>query len=322
MFPDLHHKMSKKIAQLTKVIYHLNTKNEDSDDQIEGLKKQHESEVDQILRDAAKKLNQFKDRLEKRQSVEATQEVLKQLRQQHKEQRTAALKEFEQMKKEATAREAKKTKAFQERMVELREEVDGVRSKFKARLAELSKLAKTLERKASGAAEKLKELARKQKSEIAELVKKSNKKYNDMLAEKLDSADALRQQLTRDFENKTAQLKARHGREVKALKEQLASERRKHESANSEGSEALEAMRGQMVEKIERLLAENEDLRDDKKKLSGDRSKLAGTVTALQVRFPLSLSLSLSTARSLTRYVCFLSPSLSLVFGSGPLFFF
>lgn len=28
-FPDLHHKMSKKIAQLTKVIYHLNTRNED-----------------------------------------------------------------------------------------------------------------------------------------------------------------------------------------------------------------------------------------------------------------------------------------------------
>ncbi len=28
LFPDLHHKMSKKIAQLTKVIYHLNTKNE------------------------------------------------------------------------------------------------------------------------------------------------------------------------------------------------------------------------------------------------------------------------------------------------------
>ena len=28
-FPDLHLKMSKKIAQLTKVIYHLNTRNED-----------------------------------------------------------------------------------------------------------------------------------------------------------------------------------------------------------------------------------------------------------------------------------------------------
>ena len=35
VFPDLHHKMSKKIAQLTKVIYHLNTKNEDR--QARGL---------------------------------------------------------------------------------------------------------------------------------------------------------------------------------------------------------------------------------------------------------------------------------------------
>ena len=29
LFPDIHFKMSKKIAQLTKVIYQLNSKNED-----------------------------------------------------------------------------------------------------------------------------------------------------------------------------------------------------------------------------------------------------------------------------------------------------
>ena len=29
LFPDIHYKMSKKIAQLTKVIYQLNSKNED-----------------------------------------------------------------------------------------------------------------------------------------------------------------------------------------------------------------------------------------------------------------------------------------------------
>jgi hypothetical protein len=37
VFPDLHHKMSKKIAQLTKVIYHLNTKNEDHEYEIQAL---------------------------------------------------------------------------------------------------------------------------------------------------------------------------------------------------------------------------------------------------------------------------------------------
>ncbi|CAM9170484.1 unnamed protein product, partial [Choristocarpus tenellus] len=39
VFPDLHHKMSKKIAQLTKVIYHLNTKNEDRQARIRATKK-------------------------------------------------------------------------------------------------------------------------------------------------------------------------------------------------------------------------------------------------------------------------------------------
>ena len=35
LHPDLHHKMSKKIAQLTKVIYHLNTMNEDNQVRLE-----------------------------------------------------------------------------------------------------------------------------------------------------------------------------------------------------------------------------------------------------------------------------------------------
>ena len=36
-FPDLHHKMSKKIAQLTKVIYTLNSKNEDQRELMTGI---------------------------------------------------------------------------------------------------------------------------------------------------------------------------------------------------------------------------------------------------------------------------------------------
>jgi hypothetical protein len=39
LFPDLHNKMSKKIAQLTTVIYHLNTKNEDNQSEMDNKKK-------------------------------------------------------------------------------------------------------------------------------------------------------------------------------------------------------------------------------------------------------------------------------------------
>lgn len=47
-FPDLHHKMSKKIAQLTKVIYHLNTKNDDHDLELKNLADTYESEIEEV----------------------------------------------------------------------------------------------------------------------------------------------------------------------------------------------------------------------------------------------------------------------------------
>jgi hypothetical protein len=54
--PDLHHKMCKKIALLTKVIYHLNIKNEDHESDVAVLKKQHADEMESVSREAADKL--------------------------------------------------------------------------------------------------------------------------------------------------------------------------------------------------------------------------------------------------------------------------
>lgn len=48
VFPDVHHKMSKKIAQLTKVIYHLNTRNEDFQYQMQSLADSYESEIEEV----------------------------------------------------------------------------------------------------------------------------------------------------------------------------------------------------------------------------------------------------------------------------------
>lgn len=45
---DLHLKMSKKIAQLTKVIYHLNTKNEDHEIEIRDLISKHNAEIEKV----------------------------------------------------------------------------------------------------------------------------------------------------------------------------------------------------------------------------------------------------------------------------------
>lgn len=68
VFPDLHHKMSKKIAQLTKVIYHLNTKNEDHQTELDIMSTNHQMEIQQILRDAAARIGKFKEVIESKQA--------------------------------------------------------------------------------------------------------------------------------------------------------------------------------------------------------------------------------------------------------------
>jgi hypothetical protein len=67
VFPDLHHKMSKKIAQLTKVIYHLNTRNEDHQSELDNLAASNNYEIQQILRDAAARITKFKDVIDQKQ---------------------------------------------------------------------------------------------------------------------------------------------------------------------------------------------------------------------------------------------------------------
>lgn len=68
VFPDLHLKMSKKIAQLTKVIYHLNTKNEDHQTELDIVTANHQLEIQQILKDAASRIGKFKEMMESKQA--------------------------------------------------------------------------------------------------------------------------------------------------------------------------------------------------------------------------------------------------------------
>ena len=68
-FPDLHHKMSKKIAQLTKVIYHLNTRNEDHQSELDAIVLNHQSEVQELIRDATNKIGKFKGLVDIRKAM-------------------------------------------------------------------------------------------------------------------------------------------------------------------------------------------------------------------------------------------------------------
>lgn len=63
--PDLHVKVCKKVAQLTKVIYALNTKSDEQDAIINNIKENYEKDVEKIMYESKNKILQFKDQCQK-----------------------------------------------------------------------------------------------------------------------------------------------------------------------------------------------------------------------------------------------------------------
>ena len=63
--PDLHVKVCKKVAQLTKVIYALNTKSDEQDAIINNLRENYEKDVEKIMYESKNKILQFKDQCQK-----------------------------------------------------------------------------------------------------------------------------------------------------------------------------------------------------------------------------------------------------------------
>lgn len=78
-YSEIHNRMSKKIAQLTKVIYHLHTKNEENKSKSEALTKTHNAEIKKIVNDTNKIVEEYKDALEKQKDQSSLKDKFKEL---------------------------------------------------------------------------------------------------------------------------------------------------------------------------------------------------------------------------------------------------
>jgi hypothetical protein len=80
---ETHHKMSKKIAQLTKVIFHLHSKGEENNFYQTSLTNTHEKEMEQILKEANEIIVRQKTEIEKLKNNNDLKERVKEIEQQH-----------------------------------------------------------------------------------------------------------------------------------------------------------------------------------------------------------------------------------------------
>eukprot|EP01035_Chromulina_nebulosa_P024906 gene24906-32457_t len=265
VFPDLHHKMSKKIAQLTKVIYHLNTKNEDHQSEIDNLTQQHQNEVQQILRDAATRIGKFKEMVESKQASVNQDAKIDKLIKKHDLEKQSAQLEFNNFREKAAAKELKIAAEFQQKFDGLRKEVEIMNKKFQEKLSQFESvnqdLQKALESSTVTGLAGLTELKKRHEMEIAELVRAGNEKYQNMLLEQLNKQDVTKAEFEKrlDAEKKelSAKLKADLETELGQLRAKLSADKQEAiMSLKRELDDKLQQQKEDFLGKINKQLAE------------------------------------------------------------------
>ena len=188
MSEETHHKMSKKIAQLTKVIFHLHSKNEENVNMQTAIQNAYEKEIETLLGNANSVITKQKEQITKAQEGTNWKEKIKQLEAEHIAEREASQQEFKDYKVALLTKEQTLEGVHKTRVSEMRTEVADLKKGFDNRVMEFKQQIEAF-KKNNEAIEALKKAHAK---ELGEHVQESNKKYNKLLTEKLNSEDALK----------------------------------------------------------------------------------------------------------------------------------
>lgn len=253
---DMHLKMSKKIAQLTKVIYALNTKNDENEAVLQGMRDHHEEEKQQLLTDMQAKIQQYKSRLEG-ETVHRNQISILQTRISEYEQHNASVEErFVRLKEETTQREQQQQHEHNQQIQQLTQEVLRAKREFEEHLQGF-------------------EAWKAKKEEDHEAAMKDIETRH---AKELDDLRCFQRNQDTDWLNQCAQIEDKFRSEILSLQDRLAAEEAERLKTEEEFAQKLEKARAfyekelQALQQKQNLDFESElsALRDQQEKLRND----------------------------------------------------
>uniref|UniRef100_A0A671STV8 Protein FAM184A-like n=1 Tax=Sinocyclocheilus anshuiensis TaxID=1608454 RepID=A0A671STV8_9TELE len=165
---DLHLKMSKKIAQLTKVIYALNTKNDEHEDAIKSLKEAHDEEVQHILTEAREKILHYKSKIGDEADLKRRLQSLEESVELHEHMKRQALAEFEMYRQRVEDTQLCTEAQHTQRVVSMSREVEDMRHEFDEKLRSFSQMQAQFEQEKRRVLEELKSVHRQEVQELLE----------------------------------------------------------------------------------------------------------------------------------------------------------
>ncbi|OPJ70957.1 protein FAM184B isoform A [Patagioenas fasciata monilis] len=273
----MHMKMCKKIAQLTKVIYALNIKNDEHEAVMQALREAHEEEIQHILAETRETIIQCKSKAEEERLLRKRIQALEIAVEQHKRLKEEALAELTLCKKQVEERELRTegkqvqmglstdtvdTNAdFENKLLHLNQESDGLLNECKASRRENLDKRVVLDEKYSleGQAliNEMENLKRENQRVTEECTQKTSKLQASYEREKEDLKNALQQTVVETKDNsqerEMEQWKSSEAEEVVLLhqvkkleadleeKSQKINERKKHSQKLKERIQELQA---------------------------------------------------------------------------------
>lgn len=229
---DLHLKMLKKIAQLTKVIYALNTKNDEHENVISNIRAQHNEEKELLIQETNKKLEEFKQKFSTSNDNSKQIESLKMQIKESFELRNKIEQDYNEFKLESLKREQKFSDNYSHEINEMTKQMETLRAQFEMQLKEFKDTNSKYEHEKLYLIEDLKS---KHRIEIDNLKQSYNSNKDSFLSEKLKLEEQHKQELIKlqlfvdelktqnqsvisENEANINKLKAFHAKELEALK--------------------------------------------------------------------------------------------------------
>ena len=171
--PDMHLQMSKKIASLSRLIFQLNTRNEDHKSAMELLQYQHQLELQQVARDAATKIARFKTLVESRKAAGQMEGQMHEMRRQYDAERQHADRLFTDLKGRMAAKERRLHLEFQVKVDTQQMEIAQMSARFQERLAALEgvndELRRALEAAGTSSSQGIEEWRRRYDEDLKEV---------------------------------------------------------------------------------------------------------------------------------------------------------
>ncbi|XP_039603584.1 protein FAM184A isoform X3 [Polypterus senegalus] len=237
---DLHLKMSKKIAQLTKVIYALNTRNDEHEAAIQTLKEAHEEEVQQILSETREKILQYKSKISDEVDLRRRIQSLEESIELHERMKRQALTEFETYRQRVEDMQLCTEAQHTQRVVTMSREVEEMRRSFEEKLRSFSQIHAQSEQDKRVAVEELRVTHQQEIQDMLRSHQTQNASFNkdqeklslfhkaevDALNERVEELKIEKKKLVEEYEAKLSKAQVFYERELEAMKrtQQLTAE--------------------------------------------------------------------------------------------------